>query len=41
MNLLIAIMNRLAKNKWGAITVVVSAIIIKMVLVGIVTAINA
>lgn len=39
-NLLIAILNRLSVNKMGAIFVLIVAILIKMVLVGIVTAIN-
>lgn len=39
-NLLVAILNRLSVNKMGAIFVLLAAILVKMVLVGIVTAIN-
>ncbi len=40
-NLLVAAFKNLATNKWGAIFVLISAVLVKMILVAIVTGINA
>jgi len=40
-NLLVVLFNKLAVSKWGAIFVIICAILVKMILVTIVTGINA